>query len=128
MRNDVWYDAFVAQGNHLGRIMGYPTINIKNPSILNGKKEGVYACLIRIGQRIYHGALFWGPRKVLKKPDIVIEIYVFDFDKEVYDQQIFFSLQKYIREVMDFDDFDTLKNQIEKDCLEIKSFFKIASQ
>jgi riboflavin kinase/FMN adenylyltransferase len=123
-----WYQSRVTHGKKLGRTIGYPTINLDNPELLEEEKEGVYGALVNIDGKIYQGALYYGPRKVLKETTNVIEIFVFDFSKELYDQKVTFSLHAFIRGVMDFADFSLLKKQLESDCDTVKNYFRNASQ
>ncbi|MDO8499204.1 MAG: riboflavin kinase [bacterium] len=113
-----WYKAKVLHGDKIGRKMAYPTINLA-PTILESRKEGVYAVTVRYKGNERPGALYFGPRLVKKEDSQVLEINIFDFDKDVYGAEIEFRLGQYIRGVMDFDNLDELKKQIEKDVEEI---------
>ncbi len=112
----MWLQAKVIPGKQIGRTLGFPTINLGNPKLLSGQKEGVYACLVKIKQEIYHGLLYYGPRLILKEKENILEIYILDFDKDIYDQTISFQLKNYIREVKNFPDFEQFKKQLNLDC------------
>lgn len=127
MNSKKWYKTKVTQGNKLGRVIGFPTINLTIPTSLAKEKKGVYAAFVKIGAQTYQGALYFGPRKVLNEKTNVLEIFVFEFEEEIYDQSISFNLQSFMRGVMDFTDFQTLKTQLEKDCSDVKLFFRNAS-
>ncbi len=116
----MWYESRVLTGNKQGRTIGFPTLNL-DPSVLTiDLKEGVYASLVKHDGKVYKGALFLGPRAMLNETHQVLEIYVLDFSKEIYNKTVSFKILDYIREVRNFASFDKLKEQIEKDLEEIK--------
>lgn len=117
----MWYESKVFAGNKQGRTIGFPTLNL-DPSILPGnQKEGVYAALVKHNKNIYKGALFLGPRIMRNETKKVLEIYVFDFSKEIYDESMSFQILDYIREVRNFASPDELKQQIKKDIVAIEA-------
>lgn len=120
---DRWYEGKVVHGNNIGGTMGYPTLNLSDPKILTGFATGVYAALVKIGDKTYHGVLYFGPRKVLSETNNIIEIYLLDFGSQIYGEKISFCLIQFIRKVMDFSNFDSLKKQIEKDVNQAKAVF-----
>ncbi len=118
--NSLWYIGKVEKGNQLGRHIGFPTINL-NPNILPSTTiEGVYACLVKYDNKIYKGALYFGPRKILKENNRVLEINIFDFNQLIYGKTIQFQLKQFIRGVIAFNSLDSLEKQIQKDIEEIK--------
>lgn len=112
----MWYSAKVIAGKQIGKTLGFPTINLNKPDLLTVKTEGVYACLVDIQGKIYKGILYYGPRLILKEKENILEIYLFDFDKDIYGQTISFQLKNYIRPVKDFPDFEEFKKQLILDC------------
>lgn len=117
----MWYESKVFKGNKQGRTIGFPTLNL-NPFVLpKEQKEGVYASLVKHDGNTYKGALFLGPRIMLNETKQVLEIYLFDFSKEIYDQTVQFQILDYIREVQNFASLDELKSQIKKDIMAIEA-------
>jgi riboflavin kinase/FMN adenylyltransferase len=110
-----WHKGIVISGNKLGSAIGFPTLNIKNPEILEGEKLGVYAALVKIKNKIYQAVLFFGPRLILHEKKNVLEIFVFDFDEEIYNQPVSFKLIKYIRPALNFQDMKSYKKQLADD-------------
>lgn len=116
----MWYESKVLRGNKQGRTIGYPTINL-DPSVLPPEiKEGVYAALVKHDGKIYKGALFFGPRVILKETKKVLEIHLIDFSKEIYDNIILFQILDCIREVQNFSSLNELKEQIKKDVVAVE--------
>lgn len=115
-----WYKGQVVSGIRLGRQFGFPTVNLSSPSVLKGKKKGVYLSKIEIEDKLYFGLLYFGPRLILGEKEDVLEIYVFDFNKEIYNLPIAFSLLSYIRPSMDFPNYKDYRKQLKRDIKEAK--------
>ncbi|MCC8088933.1 MAG: riboflavin kinase [Rikenellaceae bacterium] len=116
-------EGYVVGGNRLGRNLGFPTANLK----LEGDDiiDGVYAVEV-----LYDGAIYKGVANVGVKPtvegsgDRLLEVNIFDFDRDIYDQYLIVVLVHYIREERKFDTLDELKDRIEKDRLCAMQFFE----
>ena len=119
-----FFEAKIISGKNLGKTIGYPTINLDRPEILKGKKRGVYLCRVFFGNKNYFGLLYFGPRLVLKEKKIILEIYIIDFNEEIYGETIRFSLLNYIRGIMDFADMNELKKQINNDFAKVRKMIK----
>jgi len=107
----------VIHGKRLGRTIGYPTANIQPadkdqliPAI------GIYAVLVNHADTTYKGMLSIGHNPtVTDTKDTKIEVNIFDFDKDIYEQQIELLFIAYIRDEEKFDSLDALKEQIGRD-------------
>ena len=117
----VWHKSTVLGGNKIGRTLGFPTINLDPLLFPVGKKEGVYAALVKHKNTTYKGALFFGPRLVLGETKKVLEIFILDFNQEIYDQTAKFQIKNFIREVQHFSSLKILKRQLKKDIVQIKT-------
>ncbi len=113
------HTAIVLQGQKIGRTIGFPTINL-DPTILpENFKEGVYAAVVKYENSIYEAALFFGARKIHNETNTVLEIYILDFDKEIYGEEITFQIKDFIRGVQNFNSLEEMKKQIQKDIEQI---------
>ncbi|MBP9761605.1 riboflavin kinase [Candidatus Saccharibacteria bacterium] len=110
-----WRSGTVLRGDQYGRVLGFPTANLDATILKTIKKEGVYACNVRLGGNIYRGALYLGPRIVLRETQRVLEIHILDFDQEIYGKILNFKLGVFIRPPEDFDSIADLKIQLAKD-------------
>ena len=110
-----WYSSKVVRGDQYGRTLGFPTANLDAAVLLHVEKEGVYACQVRLGKQFYRGALYLGPRIVLRETKRVLEIHILDFDQEIYDETLSFQLGSFIRPPMGFNTVDELKSQFNQD-------------
>lgn len=103
------------RGDQYGRTLGFPTANLDAAILGHIKKEGVYACNIHLGSRIYRGALYLGPRIVLHETKRVLEIHIIDFHEEIYGQTLLFEFGTFIRPPMDFPSTEALIAQLRSD-------------
>ncbi|HSW87595.1 MAG TPA: riboflavin kinase [Candidatus Saccharimonadales bacterium] len=118
---DQWYTSKVLRGNQSGRTINFPTVNLYPTIIPQETKQGVYASIVRYQEQLYKGALYFGPRLVVGETKIVLEIYILDFDKEIYDETIEFQIKDFIRGVQDFDSFEEMKRELQEDVQKVKT-------
>jgi riboflavin kinase/FMN adenylyltransferase len=111
----------VVEGNKIGRTIGFPTANIeiedKYKLIAAG---GVYACKVDIGGEEFSGMGNIGTRPTVGINGLVTEVHVFDFDKDIYDQEITIYFIDRIRDEKKFNDLEELKSQLELDKIHVK--------
>ena len=106
----------VIEGQQIGRTLGFPTANLK---VLDGSKlipkDGVYAVHVEVKRQAFKGMMNIGnnPSFISKKHSL--EVHIFDFDSDIYDEQIEVRFIKRIREEISFDNLDALKIQLEQD-------------
>lgn len=106
----------VIKGKQLGRTIGFPTANIsieEEYKLL--PKNGVYIVQTRIDSTDYFGMMNIGTRPTIDGTTQSIEVYILDFDKEIYNTKLTVSILNFIREEKKFESFEHLKEQIEKD-------------
>ena len=115
MSQTEWYSNRVMRGDQYGRTLGFPTANLDAAVLSHVEKEGVYACKVRLGKQFYRGALYLGPRIVLRETKRVLEIHILDFDQEIYGETLSFQLGPFIRPPMDFDNKQALTYQLALD-------------
>ena len=121
MIRDVWYSGVVVSGTKTGRKIGFPTVNL-NPQILGSKIIcGVYECWVRYGSKEYLGAMYFGPRLVLCEKNIVLEIHILGFNKDIYNKKIKFRIGRLIRPPRNFNNIEDLIGQIQKDLNNLKT-------
>ncbi len=118
---DIWYTDKVVHGSGGGKKLGFPTINLDPSRFINDLKEGVYYSLIIYKHETYLGALYFGPRLINKETKPVLEIYILDFDKDIYGETVEYTIGQFIRGAMDFNSLEELKKQIAKDVEKIRS-------
>lgn len=109
----------VVHGAKRGRQLGYPTANVhmrhERPAF-----TGVYA--VKLDGR--EGVANLGVRPTIAGiPKLMLEVYVFDFEGDLYDAHVHVQFFHKIRNEMKFDGLDALKVQIAKDVEVAKAFF-----
>ena len=116
----------VIAGNRLGRTIGFPTANIEAPVFKVIPKDGVYRVKVQIknGQNPkqkdlsgLRGMMYIGKRSALKQEDTVaqIEVHIFDFDEQIYGQEISLALTHRIRDDIKFENVGQLAEQLHRD-------------
>lgn len=122
---DYFFEAKVIEGNQLGRTMGYPTANlhIENPEkLIPG--NGVYAVEIKIGAQLFKGMMNIGFRPTVDGSKIVIEVNIFNFNRDIYHTAVRIYVKYFLRPEQKFNGLDALKAQLGKDKLEALSKLK----
>jgi len=104
----------VVMGDRRGRELGYPTANFQLPSnaLL---AQGIYATRVRLKGRLFDGAASFGkPMFDIHQPPF--EVHIFDFDEDIYGQELEVALISHIRGQMTFDGLEDLIAQMDADC------------
>ncbi|MCP4441861.1 MAG: bifunctional riboflavin kinase/FAD synthetase [Aureispira sp.] len=107
----------VVKGLQLGSQLGYPTANIKvaEPYKLI-PPQGIYAVQVEYDSKVYNGMLYIGDRPTLEKELAqTIEVNIFDFDTNIYEELLKITFIKHIREDQKFDSLEDLKTQLGAD-------------
>ncbi|MBC8493494.1 MAG: bifunctional riboflavin kinase/FAD synthetase [Candidatus Thioglobus sp.] len=112
----------VAHGKQLGRTINFPTINIPIKRKIS-PVLGVFAVQVAIIGKIFNGVCNIGKRPTVNGENILLEVFLFDFDQTVYGEQTTVMFKKHIRDEQKFDSFDALKAQIKLDTQTAKDFF-----
>ena len=106
----------VLHGDKNGRLLGYPTANIDMGQYLR-PRYGIYAVRGRLPDgTMLDGAANMGVRPSFDPPKELLEPYFFDFDGDLYGQEIEVEFQYFIRGEERFDDMEALKAQMAMDC------------
>lgn len=107
----------VIKGKQLGRTIGYPTANvfIEDTDKLI-PKIGVYAVNVILNNSVYKGMLNIGVNPTTDTDNkIKIEVNIFEFDKEIYDETLKLEFVKRIRDEEKFANLDELKKALAND-------------
>jgi riboflavin kinase / FMN adenylyltransferase len=107
----------VIHGDKRGRTIGFPTANIELTGDYLLPPLGVYAVRFQVENKWYEGVCNMGYKptfnKENRKPSI--EVHIFNFDKEIYGQNVMIEWHKYIRNEKKFNGINELVEQIQKD-------------
>ncbi len=106
----------VVHGDKMGRQLGFPTANI---SLTDSRKlipaQGVYAVTVATGGRTLKGALNIGTRPTFNGTELRIEVFILDFNEDIYGHPIRVNFLDYIRSDKKFDSVDALVVQMKDD-------------
>ncbi len=106
----------VVGGNKIGRKIGFPTANIElQDEYKLITAMGVYACRVLWDGKLYLGMGNIGFRPTINNSDLTIEVHIFDFDTEIYDETITIFFVDRIRDEVKFKDLAALKEQLRLD-------------
>jgi riboflavin kinase/FMN adenylyltransferase len=106
----------VVEGNHLGRKLGYPTANLRAHNE-QFPPNGVYA-VTALHRGTEHGAVAnigFRPTIEERGGERLLEVYLFDFDRQIYGEDVEVRFLKYLRPEKKFSNLSDLQAQIMKD-------------
>jgi len=111
----------IVRGDQIGRQLGYPTANIVIPETYKLiPSDGIFAAKVKIEGVKYGGMAYIGTRPTINGTRRNIEVNIFDFNKEIYNQQVSMEFHNFVRGDMKFVSLDELKAQIAKDKVEVE--------
>ena len=113
----------VSHGQKLGRELGFPTINIKmgDKSLI---VKGIFAVLVKgIDNRPLQGVASIGTRPTVNGIDTILEVYILNFDRNVYGHSVEVEFLHKIRNEMKFDSLKELTRYMGQDTEQAKAFF-----
>lgn len=115
---DYFLSGTVVKGKQLGRELGYPTANIK---IAEDFKliptDGIYAVNVMVEDVCYDGMLSIGFNPTVNGTQKTIEVNIFNFNRDIYDERITVCFKAWIRKEEKFPDLESLKEMLHKDKL-----------
>jgi riboflavin kinase/FMN adenylyltransferase len=106
----------VIKGDQIGRTINFPTANIE--VIFKHKlipAEGIYAVRVKIGNNYHKGMLNIGYRPTFGGTQKRMEVHIFDFDMDIYDEEIIVEFYSKIRSEIKFQNVGALKAQLVQD-------------
>jgi riboflavin kinase/FMN adenylyltransferase len=105
----------VTGGAKRGTGLGFPTANI---ALAPGTAlaHGIYAVRVHLDGDVHPGAAYLGTRPTFDDGAPVLEVFLLDFDGDLYGRRIEVEFIDHLREDLRFDDIEALKVQMAKDC------------
>lgn len=119
---DFFLEGTVVGGYHVGRKIGFPTANLRvtDPDKMI-PADGVYAVHVFLEGKKYGGMLSIGYRPTLDNgPDRSIEVHIFHFNADIYNQPMRISFVRRTRPELKFNSMDELIERLHLDEAEIK--------
>jgi riboflavin kinase/FMN adenylyltransferase len=106
----------VIRGDRIGRLIGFPTANLEMEypyKLVPG--DGIYAVQADHNGSKLNGMLYIGNRPTLGSLKRVIEVHLFDFDRDIYGENLRIHFVAGLRKDTRFPDLDSLKQQLIRD-------------
>ena len=111
-----FFSGQVIKGDAIGRTLGYPTANLK---ISDPDKiliaDGVYAVIAAVNGIEKRGLLSIGTRPTLIDSERKIEVFLMDFNEDIYGAEMKVSVFHFLRKQEKFETLELLMEQMEKD-------------
>ena len=114
----------VVRGDQLGRKLGFPTANVQMKHN-RAPLAGIFAVEVHgAAVGVTRGAASLGVRPTVKAQGaMVLEVYLFDFNQEIYGRHIRVDFLHKLRDEEKYADLDTLKRQIALDVESAQQYF-----
>lgn len=106
----------VVKGKGLGRQIGYPTANIyiddKHKLI---PADGIYAVIVQVEDKLYNGMMSIGFNPTIGGEKRNLEVNIFNFEKEIYGENIRVFFKHKLRDERKFESLDALRKAMDGD-------------
>jgi riboflavin kinase/FMN adenylyltransferase len=110
-----WFvNGLVIHGEKRGRGLGYPTANIRLDRNC-GLKHGIYAVRVGLEDQRFDGVASFGRRPTFDNGAPLLEVFLFDFDGDLYGKRLDVAFIGFIRDELKFDSIDALIRQMNDD-------------
>ena len=113
----------VAHGEKLGRELGFPTANIhlhRHASPI----QGIFVVeVFGLDEEPLQGVASIGTRPTVNETKALLEVFLFDFDQDIYGRHIQVSFLKKLRDEEKFDSLDDLVDKIHNDVEKAQAYF-----
>ncbi|RYE52612.1 MAG: bifunctional riboflavin kinase/FAD synthetase [Sphingobacteriales bacterium] len=130
----------VIKGDKIGRTIGFPTANIfveETYKLIPG--DGIYAVTVEMDEQLipdselqnpnsfpmtYYGMAYIGQRPTINGMTRNIEVNIFDFNREIYGQNIKMNFHQFLRGDVKFSGLEALTVQLKQDKEDTLAYFK----
>ncbi|RSL33313.1 riboflavin biosynthesis protein RibF [Salibacterium salarium] len=121
----------VEHGEQRGRTIGFPTANIKLRHAYIMPAAGVYAVQIKVKDNWFDGVCNIGYKPTFHKdkPDEpIIEVYIFDFEEDIYGEETEVCFHAYIRPEEKFANVEELIKEMENDTQAAQNILRVLTE
>src|ERR1700756_5172968 len=116
----------VVHGDDLGKKIGFPTANLSAHSE-QFPPNGVYFAEATLDGVVYPGVVNLGYRPTMSsgRSDRVLEVYLLNFDRDIYGKDLELRFIRYLRPEKKFENVDALVRQIERDVQQARELARL---
>jgi len=115
----------VVGGAGRGTELGFPTANLKLPREV-ALGHGIYAVRIYLEGACFGAAAYLGTRPTFDAGDPVLELFLFDFEGNLYGREMEVEFIAFVRPDAKFASIEALKEQMRQDCARAEAILKTA--
>ena len=112
----------VIDGKKLGRTIGYPTANIEVDELKLLPKKGAYIVEVYVKNKFYKGMLSIGTNPTVNGDKLTVEVYILDFNKDIYGEEITVKFRDFLHEEIKFESLEKLIGRLDEDKRLTKEF------
>lgn len=110
----------VQHGDKRGRDLGFPTANLRLDAVC-GLRHGIYAVRVGLGDKRYDGVASYGRRPTFDNGTPLLEVFLFDFNGDLYGRTLDVAFIGWIRPELRFDGVDALIDRMQADSREARA-------
>jgi riboflavin kinase / FMN adenylyltransferase len=115
-----WFiEARVLHGAKRGRVLGFPTANLRLPDDCR-LRHGIYAVRMALDGALHDGVASFGRRPTFDNGAALLEVFVFEFDADLYGRDVAVEFCGFVRGEERFDSVDALVAQMHRDSAEAR--------
>ncbi|MBF8456354.1 bifunctional riboflavin kinase/FAD synthetase [Kaistella sp. G5-32] len=112
----------VIHGKKIGRTIGYPTANIEVNSMKLLPKKGAYIVDVFVKDQHLKGMLSIGTNPTVSGNELSVEVYILDFDGDIYDEDISVNFREFLHEEIKFENLEKLIERLDEDKIRTENF------
>ncbi|MBW3521722.1 MULTISPECIES: bifunctional riboflavin kinase/FAD synthetase [unclassified Chryseobacterium] len=112
----------VVHGKKLGRTIGYPTANIETENLKLLPKKGAYIVEVLVKNKQYKGMLSVGTNPTVNGEKLTVEVYILDFNGDIYDEKITVKFRDFLHEEIKFEGLEKLIERLDEDKILTEAF------
>ena len=105
----------VIDGKKLGRTIGYPTANLEIDELKLLPKKGAYIVEVYVKDKFYKGMLSIGTNPTVNGEKLTVEVYILDFNEDIYGEEITLKFRDFLHEQIKFDGLEKLIERLDED-------------
>ena len=119
------FSAPVIQGKHLGRRLGFPTINQPLPPGMTLPLAGVYATRVQVGEEVFTGVTNIGPQPTVGGKTPLAETYILDYQGDLYGRELRLEICHRLREVRKFASVEELTATVRENARQARALLEV---
>ena len=113
----------VRHGEKRGRLLGFPTANVALESS-NRLRHGIYAVTLTVDGATHDGVASFGRRPTFDNGAPLLEVFIFDFDGDIYGKEIEVAFFGFVRGEEKFDSVEELVEQMRVDAVRAREMLE----